>query len=99
NPVAALEYALNLKPDVIFVLSEKITGSGKFEIDRRDLLAKLNQLNPVIDDKTGRRRTQINCIQFREKDVLDTLRLIAEVHGGANGYKFVSDKELGLEAP
>jgi hypothetical protein len=63
------------------------------------LLAMLDELNPVIDDLTGRRRTQINCIQYREEDPLDTLRLIAEKHGGPNGYKFVSKQELGLEAP
>ena len=99
NPLAALRYALGQKPDVIFVLSENITGSGQHEIDQRDLLGMLDELNPVIDETLGRRRTQINCIQFRAEDPLDTLRLIAEKHGGANGYKFVSAQELGLEAP
>lgn len=99
NPLAALRYALDQKPDVIFVLSENITGSGQHEIDQRDLMAMLDELNPVIDEKVGRRRTQINCIQFREKDPLDTLRLIAERHGGVSGYKFVSAQELGLESP
>lgn len=99
NPLAALRYALDQKPDVVFVLSENITGSGQHEIDQRDLLSMLDELNPVIDDLTGRRRTQINCIQFRAKDPLDTLRIIAEKHGGANGYKFVSAEELGLEGP
>ncbi len=34
NPLAAIEKALGLEPDVIFLLSENITGSGEFEIDQ-----------------------------------------------------------------
>jgi len=96
NPLEAIRYALSLKPDVIFILSENITGSGQYEVDQRDLLAMLDELNPVIDEATGRRRTQINCIQFLEEDALDTLRRIAERHGGERGYKFLSRDELGL---
>lgn len=96
NPLEAIRYALDLKPDVIFMLSENITGSGQYEVDQRDLLAMLDELNPIVDEKTGRRRTQINCIQFLEEDALDTLRLIAERHGGQRGYKFLSREELGL---
>ena len=95
NPLAALDLALGHKPDVVFVLSEGITGSGEFEIDQQDLLSRLNELNPV-DPSIGRRRTQINCIQFLEPDPLDTLKIIAQQHGGANGYKFLSRAELGL---
>jgi hypothetical protein len=95
NPLAAIELAMSHKPDVVFILSEGITGSGEFEIDQRDLLARLNELNPV-DSGTGRRRTQINCIQFLDPDPLDTLKIIAQEHGGANGYKFLSRAELGL---
>lgn len=95
NPLAAIELAMSHKPDVVFILSEGITGSGEFEIDQRDLLAKLNQLNPV-DAASGRRKTQINCIQFLDVDPLDTLKMIAQEHGGPNGYKFLSRQELGL---
>jgi hypothetical protein len=95
NPLAALTLALGHKPDVIFILSENITGSGEFEIDQRDLLAKLDQLNP-LDPSSGRRRTQINCVQFLEPDPLDTLKIIAERHGGPNGYRFLSRGDLGL---
>jgi hypothetical protein len=95
NPLAAIELAMSHKPDVVFILSEGITGSGEFEIDQQDLLARINELNP-IDPAIGRRRTQINCIQFLAPDPLDTLKLIAQQHGGANGYKFLSRAELGL---
>ena len=98
NPLAALEKALDFKPEVIFLLSENITGSGEFEIDQVDLLTLLDELNP-IDASTGRRATQINCVQFLDPDPLRTLEKIAEAHGGENGYKFLDRRELGLKAP
>jgi len=95
NPLAAIEKALSFEPDLVFVLSNNITGSGVFEIDQADLLETLDRLNPV-DPEIGRRRTQIQCVQFLDPDPLDTLRLIAEAHGGPNGYRFLSRIDLGL---
>ena len=97
NPVEAITRALALRPDCIFLLSSNITGAGQFEIDRADLLATLDRLNPV-DSGSGRRRSQIQCIQFLDPDPLDTMRTIAERHGGENGYKFLDRDELGLAA-
>ncbi|NNF43738.1 MAG: hypothetical protein HKO59_05565 [Phycisphaerales bacterium] len=98
NPLAALEQALRHQPDVIFLLSEDITGSGEFEIDQADLLALLDRLNPR-DPRNGRRVTRINCVQFLDPDPLGTLERIAEEHGGAGGYKLLDRAELGLRAP
>lgn len=98
NPLAALEEAVGLEPDVVFVLSENITGSGEFEIDAEALLQRLEVINPV-DPSTGRRRVTINCIQFLDPDPRDTLRRIAEAHGGPGGYKFLDRAELGLVRP
>jgi hypothetical protein len=98
NPLPALEVALRLEPDVIFLLSDNITGSGQYEIDQADLLSMLDTLNPQ-DPKTSRRRTQINCIQFLDPDPLDTLATIAREHGSASGYKFLDREELGLARP
>jgi hypothetical protein len=95
NPIRALETALQLKPDAIFLLSDNITGAGQFEVDQRDLLATLDALNPR--DRSGRRATQINCIQFLDPDPLDTLARIAAEHGGSGGYKFLDRRELGLK--
>ena len=39
NPLRALEMALAIQPDVIFLLSENITGAGPFEIEADRLLA------------------------------------------------------------
>jgi hypothetical protein len=87
NPLRALEMALAIQPDVIFLLSENITGAGPFEIEADRLLAALEDQNPVRPD--GTRSTAIKCIQFLEEDVLGVLRQIAEVHGGTDGYNFV----------
>ena len=97
NPLRAIEKALSFDPDVIFLLSENITGGGQWEIDQRDLLELLDRLNPV-DPRSGRRKTTINCIQFLDPDPLDTLKKIAEIHGGPRGYKFLNRKELGLSS-
>lgn len=94
NPLPALELALGLEPDVIFLLSDNITGAGQYEVDQRDLLATLERLNPA--DERGRRPVQINCIQFLDPDPLDTLARIAATHGGPRGYKFLDRAELGL---
>lgn len=95
NPLEALRRAMALEPDVIFLLSNNITGSGVFEVDQRDLLAMLEELNPMRPD-VNRRRTEIKCVQFLDPDPLDTLRKIAAIHGGENGYRFLSREELGL---
>ena len=93
NPLRALERALALQPDVIFLLSENITGAGPFEIEADRLLAALEDQNPVRPD--GTRGTAIKCIQFLEEDVLGVLRQIAEVHGGPDGYNFVERDAAG----
>ena len=88
-----LEMALAIQPDVIFLLSENITGAGPFEIEADRLLAALEDQNPVRPD--GTRGTAIKCIQFLEEDVLGVLRQIAEVHGGPDGYNFVERDAAG----
>jgi hypothetical protein len=98
NPIAAIGKALELKPDVVFLLSTNIRGAAQFEIDQRDLMAMLDNMNPKVGD-SGRRRTTINCIQFMEEDKLDTMQLIAHEHGGPRGYKFLSSEQLGLAPP
>ncbi|MHC4991777.1 MAG: hypothetical protein ACYTGC_12430 [Planctomycetota bacterium] len=98
NPLPALEAALRMKPDVIFLLSDNITGAGQYEIDQRELLARLDELNPRVG-RSQRRRTRINCIQFLDPDPLDTLRVIAREHGGDDGFKFLDRAELGLARP
>lgn len=97
NPTAAFKRAFNLDPDVIFVVSTDITGSGEFEIDKKQLLATLDQLNPK--KRSGHRAVRIRCIQLLDDDPLEMLKTIATEHGGAEGYAFISREQLGLAAP
>ena len=99
NPLRALEAALRLRPDAIFLLSTSITGSGQYEMDQAELLRRLDKANPA--DTSGRRRTSIHCIQFLDPDPLDTLARIASIHGSAEEggpprYRFLSRSELGV---
>jgi hypothetical protein len=98
NPLAAIERALALRPDVVFMLSENITGSGQFEIDQEDLLELLERLNPP-DGASGLRPARICCVQFLYPDPLDTLRRIAQRHGGPGGYRYLDAVELGIAVP
>ena len=99
NPVTALEAAFDLHPEVIFLLSDSITGSGAYEVDQASLLASLESMNPVRDAESGRRDVVIQCVQFlgEEEDRLGTMRRIAELHGGESGYKVYDRKAMGLE--
>jgi len=90
NPVPALETALALKPDAVFVLSTAITGLGQWEPDREALLAQVDRLNPA-DPRTGRRPAVIKTIQFREQDPAEILRAIGLAHGGEDGYTFIEE--------
>ena len=94
NPINALKSAMNLRPDVIYLLSENITGAGRYEVPAESLLEALNKINP-IDSRNGLRRVQINCIQYLTHDPLRTMQRIAEIHGGDDGYTFIERGRVG----
>ena len=94
NPTAALRRAFILDPDVIFIVSANLTGSGEFEINKKELLATLDELNPMR--RSGTRAVRIRCIQLLDKDPLGTLEAIATLHGGREGYAFINRDQLGL---
>ncbi|MBL1217810.1 MAG: hypothetical protein D8M59_09980 [Planctomycetes bacterium] len=97
NPLEAFKAALrelDPAPDVIFVLSTDITGSGEYEIERDVLLNQIHDYNKKPG--SDRPKSIIKTLQFVEQDPLDTLRLIAEQNGGVEGYKMLTREELGL---
>ena len=94
NPINAMKMALKLKPDVIYLLSENITGAGRYEIPVNELLGSLDQLNPV-DERNGLRPVQINCIAYLTQDPHRTMQRIAEIHGGDDGYTFIERGRVG----
>jgi len=88
SPIVALKTAMRLHPDVIYLLSENITGAGRYEVPEVELLAAINKLNPA-DKRNGLRKVQINCIQYLSQDSSGTMEKIAEIHGGDDGYTFI----------
>ena len=88
NPIDAMKSAMRLKPEVMYLLSENITGAGRYEVPVVELLAAIDTLNPV-DSRNGLRRVQINCIQYLSQDVHGTMKKIAAIHGGEDGYTFI----------
>jgi len=93
NPVKALQLALRYRPQLLFILSDNITGQGRFEVDQKRLIADIE-----FNNKSN---TKINTIQFLYKDPLEqynmlpTLRMIADRSGGV--YKFIDGRELGIQ--
>lgn len=93
NPVRALRQAFLYEPQLVFLLSDAITGQGQYEIDQRKLLAEIEQAN--------RSGTKINALQFLQEDPLvkagltGTMKLVAEQSGGV--YKYVSKEDLNID--
>lgn len=88
SPINAIQLAMRYKPELVFILSDNITGSGKYEVDRRQLMG-------ILDKSNKDRKMKINTIQFLYPDELNTLKEIAAEHGGI--YKFIKESDLGLE--
>ncbi|MEE2681115.1 MAG: hypothetical protein VX641_01960 [Planctomycetota bacterium] len=100
NPVRAIEQAMALEPEIIYLLSSNVTGSGRYAMNLSALLQQLDRLNPE-DPRTGRRAVRIKCIQFLDPDPMEALKKIAEIHSGEtdegySGYRFLGRSELGL---
>ena len=86
NPIPALAEALRYGPDLLFLLSDNITGSGSYKVNPEKLLDFLDKENPFVENK---RKTRIMTIQFFDNDPLRTLETIAREHGGTDGYVFL----------
>jgi hypothetical protein len=93
NPLEAVKKALRYRPQLLYILSDNITGRGQFELDQATILESVRKSN------VG--NTKINTIQFLYPDPLTkigmqpTLKKISEDSGGI--YKFVDRRALGLE--
>lgn len=95
DPRPALERALQLRPDAVFLLASRITGPEVRDFDPDALYARLDELNPV-DPRSGARRVAIKTIQILETDPLGVLEKIGRTHGGENGHRFIGREELNL---
>ncbi|MEM6332937.1 MAG: hypothetical protein AAF823_06315 [Planctomycetota bacterium] len=88
----AIRVALRYRPQLVFLLSDNITGSGRYEVSQRDLLAGIEAANDS--------NAKINTLQFVYPDPLEefgkkgTMRAIAETFGGV--YRKIEEAELRL---
>ncbi len=98
NPLPGVQAALRLRPQLMYLLSDNITGGGTgatiYEIEQERLINEIKRAN------TG--NTKINTIQFLYPDPLSnipgkkgTLEQISEMTGGV--YSFVSAADLNLK--
>jgi hypothetical protein len=90
-PLAGLEAALALHPDLVFLLTTSIprSGNAQWGDGTEATLAALNRLNPV-DPRTGQRPTVIKAVQFVADDPTGMLHAIAATHGDGEGsYRVV----------
>lgn len=92
-PVEAIKRALSYKPDLMFLLSDNITGQGRYELTQSQLTTEIKSAN--------KNKTKINTIQFLYPDPLlnvkgmkPTLQVIADQSGGL--FKFVRGEDLGI---
>lgn len=86
-PLPGLRAALDLKPDLVFLLTRSIPRSGptqEWGAGNGAVLASLDDLNPV-SPFTGRRRVVIKTIQFIDDDPSGLLQAIAAQHGDGSG--------------
>ncbi len=93
DPVPGLKLALErYRPELVFLLSDEITGRAEYQIEQSDLLQRIAEVN--------RGGTKINAIQFLNLDrwqrngETGTMEKIAAATGGA--YSFVSEQDMGL---
>lgn len=96
---AAIQKALSYKPQLVFLLSDNLTGGGlgasQHEIFQPELMAAIKKQNK------GTPPAKFNTIQFLYEDPLvraglkGTLKLIADETGG--NYKFMGARDLHLQ--
>ena len=96
DPLAAIEAALSLEPDVIFLLSEGLDGGGGSVGDHDAMMERMDKLNPIADPVSGMRWTRVQCIQIGDDEINPGILMqrIADRHGGPDGWTGMSRTEL-----
>lgn len=81
--VAGLSWALELQPDLIYVLTYRFARTGvASEQSTAEVLARLDALNP---GRQGKRPVVIKTIQMIGEDPTGLLQAIAQAHGDGEG--------------
>ena len=95
DPLAGLEAALALKPDLVLLVTRSIqrTEMGWAQ-GQREILTRLNELNPA-DPISGQRPTVIKTVQLLDDDPTGIMLAIGTMHGdGHDDYRVVPYDEL-----
>ena len=85
DPRRAIQLALNYQPRVLVILSDNITGAGRHEINRDQLLG--------FFESTPGPKPVVHTIQFLATDQARTLAQLATRYGGS--HKFIDERDLG----
>lgn len=95
DPLKALEAAMKLKPDAVFLLTTEITGSQRWSPgERAAFMEQLARINPLTAG--GRVRVPIKTILFLDDDASGIIPEIGRRFGGGEGFVFRSREDLGL---
>ena len=90
----AILRALSYRPQIVYVLSDNLTGTGKHELNQDDLIKTITNANDFDPP------AKFHTIQFFKEDPLvaagltGTLQRLADETGG--NYKFISKRDLNL---
>lgn len=94
DPIAGLRAALQMQPDLVFVLAKGIQRSVNFDAEayNQELLRELDTLNPM---RGTVRTTRIKTIQFLDDDPSGLMQAIAKAHGDDDkSYRLVTRREV-----
>ncbi|MBX2851011.1 MAG: hypothetical protein KTR15_04600 [Phycisphaeraceae bacterium] len=95
----AIRKALSYRPQLVYLLSDKLTGGGQGATQHEIMQGKLMESIRKANDAD--KPTKFNTIQFLREDPLvraglkGTLQLIAEDSGGS--YRFIGERDLNLK--
>jgi len=88
NPTKALQLAIAYRPDAIVLLSDNITGTGRYAVELSDLLTDIERTRKA----RGAANTRIHTVQFLRPDPQQALQRIAQVTGGS--HRFVAEHQV-----
>ncbi len=87
DPIQAIRLAMKYQPEAIILLSDNITGRGRYELNHAELMGLLIKEDP-------KNHVVIHTVQFLSEDPSRALEQIASAHHGT--HKFVTEADLGL---
>ncbi|MGD9693231.1 MAG: hypothetical protein AB7G17_09155 [Phycisphaerales bacterium] len=95
DAIDALERALKLRPDVIFLVVKG--GLGDTHDAPPDRARKRAATLSRLERATRGAETSIKVIQFFDPDPSGLIEAIATTYGGGDALRFISRKDLGIE--